>query len=67
MNEQFDVKKARRVIDSKGVKINWLAEQLGINRDLAYKYLRGKSIPNRGMVIAMAHVLNCDIKDFLSG
>jgi transcriptional regulator with XRE-family HTH domain len=53
----MDEKKLRRIIESKGLKITWVAEQVGVSEDSMHAYLRGTRNPRPPVLKMLAIVL----------
>jgi len=53
----------KRIIDEKGVRQRWLAEQVGVTEVSMSRYVSGERIPKAPLAIRMADVLGVDVKE----
>ena len=53
----------KRIIDEKGVRQRWLAEQVGVTEVSMSRYVSGGRIPKAPLAIRMADVLGVDVKE----
>lgn len=57
----------KAMIHSKGLKNNWLAAQVGVDRAVFTKWITGERIPSIVQKSILAGVLNCDVSDIFGG
>ncbi|WP_149304180.1 helix-turn-helix domain-containing protein [Pareuzebyella sediminis] len=55
----------KEVLDRKGIKQIWLAEQLGKSYNMVHSYARNKRQPSIDNLYKIAEILNVDIKELL--
>jgi len=55
----------KEVLDSKGIKQIWLAEQLGKSYNMVHSYAQNKRQPSIDVLYKIAEILNVDIKELL--
>jgi ribosome-binding protein aMBF1 (putative translation factor) len=59
----FSVEKFRTEIDKRGLKISWIALQLGVKPETVRCYLRGRREPNGPVIKLMAQILGLKEED----
>lgn len=55
----------KEVLDRKGIKQIWLAEQLGKSYNMVHSYAQNKRQPSIDVLYKIAEILNVDIKELL--
>lgn len=55
----------KEVLDRKGIKQIWLAEQLGKSYNMVHSYAQNKRQPSIEDLYKIAEILNVDIKELL--
>lgn len=55
----------KEVLDRKGMKQIWLAEQLGKSYNMVHSYAQNKRQPSIDDLYKIAEILNVDIKELL--
>jgi len=55
----------KEVLDRKGIKQIWLAEQLGKSYNMVHSYAQNKRQPSINDLYKIAEILNVDIKELL--
>lgn len=56
-SSRFNRQKLEQVIEEKGVRKKWIAEQMSIHPQTLYSYLNGNKVPSAHMLRLMALVL----------
>ncbi|PKR79500.1 transcriptional regulator [Brumimicrobium salinarum] len=57
--------RVKEVLDRKGIKQIWLAEQLGKSYNMVHSYAQNKRQPSIEDLYKIAEILNVDIKELL--
>lgn len=55
----------REVLDEKGIKQKWLAEQLGKSYNMVNSYIKNRQQPRIEVLFDIAKILNVEAKDLL--
>ena len=55
----------KEVLDRKGIKQIWLAEQLGKSYNMVHSYAQNKRQPSIDDLYKIAEILNVDVKELL--
>tara|TARA_B100000949_G_C14145393_1_gene392444 strand:+ start:430 stop:636 length:207 start_codon:yes stop_codon:yes gene_type:complete len=55
----------KAILDQKGIKQIWLAEQLGKSYNMVHSYAQNKRQPSIDDLYRIADILNVDIKELL--
>lgn len=55
----------KEVLDRKGIKQIWLAEQLGKSYNMVHSYAQNKRQPSLDDLYKIAEILNVDVKELL--
>ncbi|WP_142683033.1 helix-turn-helix transcriptional regulator [Chitinophaga polysaccharea] len=55
----------KEVLEEKGIKQTWLAEQLGKSYNMVNAYVQNRRQPSIEILNQIAHLLNTDIRDLL--
>lgn len=55
----------KAILDRKGIKQIWLAEQLGKSYNMVHSYAQNKRQPSLDDLYKIAEILNVDIKELL--
>ncbi len=55
----------KEVLDEKGIKQVWLAEQLGKSYNIVNSYVQNRSQPSLDVLYKIASILNVQVKDLL--
>lgn len=61
----FKMNRIKEVLDKKGIKQIWLAEQLGKSYNMVHSYAQNKRQPSIDDLYKIAEILNVDIKELL--
>lgn len=57
--------KIKEVLEEKGIKQTWLAEQLGKSYNMVNGYVQNRQQPRLEVLYEIANILNIDVKDLL--
>ncbi len=52
-----------KVIDSKGLKHKWVAEQMGVAPTVLSRWINNRGKPSAERLFKLAHILNCKVDD----
>ena len=55
----------KEVLEEKGIKQTWLAEQLGKSYNMVNGYVQNRQQPRLEVLYEIANILNIDLKDLL--
>lgn len=55
----------KEVLDEKGIKQTWLAEQLGKSYNMVNAYVQNRQQPRIEILYEIANILEIDVKDLL--
>jgi putative transcriptional regulator len=55
----------KEVLESKGIKQTWLAEQLGKSYNMVNGYVQNRQQPRLEVLIEIANILDVDIKELI--
>lgn len=55
----------KEVLEERGIKQIWLAEQLGKSYNIVNGYVQNRQQPRLEILYAIADILNVDVKDLL--
>lgn len=55
----------KEVLEQKGIKQIWLAEQLGKSYNMVHSYVQNKRQPSLEDLYTIAEILNVEVKDLL--
>lgn len=55
--------KLKSLLDEKGIKQKWLADQMGLSVSSISNYVKGKRKLSKSKAIAIASVLNVELKE----
>lgn len=55
----------KEVLEERGIKQTWLAEQLGKSYNIVNGYVQNRQQPRLEILYAIADILNVDVKDLL--
>lgn len=55
----------KEVLEEKGIKQTWLAEQLGKSYNMVNGYVQNRQQPRLEVLYEIANILNIDVKDLL--
>ncbi|WP_075344644.1 helix-turn-helix domain-containing protein [Tenacibaculum agarivorans] len=55
----------KEVLEQKGIKQIWLAEQLGKSYNMVHSYVQNKRQPSLEDLYKIAEILNVEVKDLL--
>jgi putative transcriptional regulator len=55
----------KEVLEKKGIKQVWLAEQIGKSYNVVNGYVQNRSQPSIDVLYKISLVLNCSVKDLL--
>lgn len=55
----------KEVLDERGIKQTWLAEQLGKSFNMVNSYVQNRRQPSLGTLYKIAEILKVDIKDLI--
>ena len=56
----------KEVLDEKGIKQTWLAEQLGKSYNMVNSYIQNRQQPRIEILFDIARILNVEAKDLLT-
>ena len=64
--ESFEqMNRIKEVLDEKGIKQTWLAEQLGKSYNMVNAYVQNRQQPRIEVLYDIANILEIDVKDLL--
>ena len=64
--ESFEqMNRIKEVLDEKGIKQTWLAEQLGKSYNMVNAYVQNRQQPRLEVLYEIANILNIDVKELL--
>ena len=55
----------KEVLEEKGIKQTWLAEQLGKSYNMVNAYVQNRQQPRLEVLYEIANILNIDVKELL--
>jgi putative transcriptional regulator len=55
----------KEVLDEKGIKQKWLAEQLGKSYNMVNSYIQNRQQPRLEILFEIAEILSIDVKELL--
>ncbi len=55
----------KEVLDERGIKQVWLAEQLGKSYNMVNSYVKNRRQPSLDVLYKIAEILNVDVKDLI--
>ena len=55
----------KKVLDEKGIKQTWLAEQLGKSYNMVNSYVQNRQQPRLEILYEIARILDVEVKDLL--
>ena len=55
----------KEVLEEKGIKQTWLADQLGKSYNMVNGYVQNRQQPRLEVLYEIANILNIDVKDLL--
>jgi len=55
----------KEVLEEKGIKQKWLAEQLGKSYNMVNSYIQNRQQPRLEVLFEIAKILSIDVKDLL--
>lgn len=55
----------KEILEAKGIKQTWLAEQLGKSYNMVNSYVQNRQQPRLEVLYEIAKILNVDIKDLI--
>ncbi len=55
----------KEVLDEKGIKQTWLAEQLGKSYNMVNSYVKNRQQPRLEILYEIARILDVEVKDLL--
>lgn len=55
----------KEVLEEKGIKQTWLAEQLGKSYNMVNGYVQNRQQPRLEVLIQIAEILDVDVKDLI--
>ena len=55
----------KEVLDERGIKQTWLAEQLGKSFNMVNSYVKNRRQPSLDTLYKIAKILNVDVKDLI--
>jgi transcriptional regulator with XRE-family HTH domain len=65
MAEFMELNRIKRVLDQKGIKQTWLAEQLGKSFSMVNAYACNRKQPSLEILYQIASILGVDVKELL--
>ena len=60
-----EMNRIKEVLDEKGIKQIWLAEQLGKSYNMVNAYVQNRQQPRLEILYEIANILEIDVKDLL--
>ena len=63
--KKFKMNRIKEVLEQKGIKQIWLAEQLEKSYNMVHSYAQNKRQPSLDDLYKIAEILNVDIKELL--
>lgn len=61
--KQLKIEKIERIIEAKGLRKKWIADQMAIHPNTFYAYLKGTRVPSGSIVKLLAVVLGVNEGD----
>jgi len=62
---KFKMNRIKEVLEQKGIKQIWLAEQLGKSYNMVHSYAQNKRQPSLEDLYKIAEILNVEVKELL--
>ena len=63
--KKFKMNRIKEVLEQKGIKQIWLAEQLGKSYNMVHSYAQNKRQPSLEDLYKIAEILNVEVKELL--
>jgi len=63
--KKFKMNRIKKVLEQKGTKQIWLAEQLGKSYNMVHSYAQNKRQPSLEDLYKIAEILNVEVKELL--
>ncbi len=61
----FDMNRIKEVLDRKGIKQTWLAEQLGKSYNMVNSYAQNRQQPRLEVLLDIAKILDVDVVELI--
>ncbi len=61
----MSMNRIKEVLDEKGIKQTWLAEQLGKSYNMVNSYVKNRQQPRLEILYEIARILDVEVKDLL--
>jgi transcriptional regulator with XRE-family HTH domain len=61
----MSMNRIKEVLDEKGIKQTWLAEQLGKSYNMVNSYVQNRQQPRLEILYEIARILDVEVKDLL--
>jgi len=61
----MSMNRIKEVLDEKGIKQTWLAEQLGKSYNMVNSYVQNRQQPRLEILYQIARILDVEVKDLL--
>lgn len=65
MTSLTTMNRIKEVLEEKGIKQTWLAEQLGKSYNMVNGYVQNRQQPRLEVLYEIANILNIDVKELL--
>ena len=65
MTSLTTMNRIKEVLEEKGIKQTWLAEQLGKSYNMVNGYVQNRQQPRLEILYEIANILNIDVKELL--
>lgn len=66
MRCKFKYIETRKIFDSRGVKLTWVAQEVGVSKNAIYRWFNGKTNPSYVYVKTMAEILGLKPEDLIA-
>lgn len=63
--KKFKMNRIKEVLEKKGIKQIWLAEQMGKSYNMVHSYVQNKRQPSLEDLYKIAEILNVQVKELL--
>ena len=61
----FNMNRIKQILENKGIKQIWLAEQLGKSYNMVNSYVQNRRQPSLEVLNKIAHILNVDVRELI--
>lgn len=64
-NQEFKMNRIKEVLEGKGIKQKWLADQLGKSYNMVSSYAKNRRQPSIEILFRIAEILNIDARELI--